>query len=162
MASVSLAVVKIQNDSPLAESSAAGDAMQPITGTGALSPWQPGMFSLVVYIVIVMALIAALLFLSHWLGERRPGEEKLRPYESGIIPTGPARLRYPVPFFMVAIFFLIFDVEGAFIFSWAIAAESLGWAGWLQIVFFIFVLLGGLAYVWIKGGLAWGPNMTRK
>jgi NADH-quinone oxidoreductase subunit A len=100
--------------------------------------------------------------LSRWLGQRKPGEEKLRPYESGIIPTGPARLHYPVPFFMVAIFFLIFDVEGAFIFSWAIAAKSLGWAGWLQIGFFIFVLMGGLVYIWVKGGLEWGPNMSRK
>lgn len=136
--------------------------MQPINSTGALSPWQPGVFSLVLYTLIVLVLIAAMLFLCRWLGESIPGKEKLRPYESGIIPTGPARLRYPVPFFMVAIFFLIFDVEGAFLFSWAIAGKALGWAGWLQIGFFIFVLLGGLAYLWIKGGLAWGPHMTRK
>jgi NADH-quinone oxidoreductase subunit A len=136
--------------------------MHQITATGVLSPWEPGIFSLSVYGVIVLALMLVLLFLCRWLGQRIPNPEKSRPYESGIIPTGPARLRYPVPFFMVAIFFLIFDVEGAFIFSWAIAAESLGWAGWLQIGFFIFVLLGGLAYVWIKGGLEWGPQMTRK
>ena len=132
--------------------------MQPITGTGALSPWQPGMFSLVLYVAVVMVLIAVLLFLSRWLGQRKTDEEKMRPYESGIIPTGPARLRYPVPFFMVAIFFLIFDVEGAFIFSWAIAAKSLGWTGWLQIGFFILVLMGGLVYIWVKGGLEWGQS----
>ena len=136
--------------------------MQPIAAAGALSPWQPGIFSLVLYIVVVLGLTAVLLFLSHWLGQRRPGEEKLRPYESGIIPTGPARLRYPVPFFMVAIFFLIFDLEGAFIFSWAISAKSLGWSGWLQIAFFILVLIGGLVYVWAKGGLEWGPGTSRK
>ena len=136
--------------------------MHPITDSSALSPWGTGVFSLVVYFGIVLALIAALLFLSRWLGQKKPGEEKLRAYESGIIPTGPARLRYPVPFFMVAIFFLIFDVEGAFIFSWAVAAESLGWAGWLQIGFFILVLIGGLAYIWVKGGLEWGPNLSRK
>ena len=96
------------------------------------------------------------------MGQRRPGKEKARPYESGIIPTGLARLRYPVPFFMVAVFFLLFDVEGAFIFSWAIAAEPLGWAGWLQISFFIFILLLGLAYIWVKGGLAWGPTSHKK
>jgi len=136
--------------------------MQPISGTGVLSPWQPSIFSLVLYMAIVMALTAALLFLSRWLGQRKSGEEKQRAYESGIIPTGQARLHYPVPFFMVAIFFLIFDVEGAFIFSWAIAAKSLGWAGWFQIGFFIFVLMGGLVYIWVKGGLEWGPNMSRK
>lgn len=136
--------------------------MQPISDTGALSPWQPGIFSLAVYGVIVLALAMVLLVLSRWLGQRNPTEEKTRPYESGIIPTGPARLRYPVPFFMVAIFFLLFDVEGAFIFSWAIAGTELGWAGWLEIAFFVFVLLGGLIYVWVKGGLAWGPTMNVK
>jgi NADH-quinone oxidoreductase subunit A len=136
--------------------------MQPLNSAGALSPWTPGIFSLAVYSAMVLALALVLLFLSRWLGQRNPTEEKMRPYESGIIPTGAARLRYPVPFFMVAIFFLIFDVEGAFIFSWAIAGSELGWAGWLEIAFFIFVLLGGLIYVWAKGGLAWGPNMSAK
>jgi NADH-quinone oxidoreductase subunit A len=134
--------------------------MQPLNSAGALLPWQPGIFSLAVYSLMVLALALVLLFLSRWLGQRNPSEEKMRPYESGIIPTGAARLHYPVPFFMVAIFFLIFDLEGAFIFSWAIAANELGWAGWLEIAFFIFVLLGGLIYVWVKGGLAWGPNMS--
>lgn len=136
--------------------------MQPMTDTGLLSPWQPGIFSLTVYLVVVLALTVALLILSRWLGQRRPSIEKLRPYESGIIPTGPARLRYPVPFFMVAIFFLIFDVEGAYIFSWAVAAKELGWTGWFQIQFFIFVLIAGLAYVWAKGGLRWGPDQNKK
>mgnify|MGYP000524840001 CR=1 FL=1 len=132
--------------------------MQSVDVQGILSPWQPGMFSLTVYIAIVAGLTLVLLFLSRWLGARRPGEEKLRAYESGIIPTGEARLRYPVPFFMVAIFFLLFDVEGAYIFSWAVAARPLGWTGWFQIQYFIVVLLGGLAYIWAKGGLTWGPQ----
>ncbi|GBC62596.1 NADH-quinone oxidoreductase subunit A [Desulfonema ishimotonii] len=136
--------------------------MQPITHTGALSPWAPGIFSLTVFTVAILILISVLLFLSAWLGEKKPGSEKGRPYESGIIPTGTARLRYPVPFFMVAIFFLIFDVEGAYLFSWAIACESLGWAGWMQISFFIFVLILGLIYIWVKGGLAWGPTSKRE
>ncbi|MEJ2155138.1 MAG: NADH-quinone oxidoreductase subunit A [Desulfobacteraceae bacterium] len=136
--------------------------MQQITGTGLLSPWEPGIFSLSVYLVIVLALTLLLLFLSRWLGQRIPNPDKSRPYESGIIPTGPARLRYPVPFFMVAIFFLIFDVEGAYIFSWAVAAKELGWTGWFQISFFIFVLIAGLVYIWAKGGLGWGPNQNPK
>lgn len=136
--------------------------MQQITGTGFLSSWEPGIFSLGVYLILVLALMLLLLFLSRWLGQRIPTPEKLRPYESGIIPTGPARLRYPVPFFMVAIFFLIFDVEGAYIFSWAVAAEELGWTGWFQISFFIFVLIAGLVYIWAKGGLGWGPDRSRK
>jgi NADH-quinone oxidoreductase subunit A len=111
-----------------------------------------------VFVLIVLALVAVLLFLSSWLGQQKIGREKSRAYESGIIPTGTARLSYPVPFYLVAIFFLLFDVEGAFIFSWAVAWEQLGWEGWLQISFFIILLLIGLAYVWRKGGLEWGPT----
>jgi NADH-quinone oxidoreductase subunit A len=135
-----------------------GESMQPIDLQGVLSPWQPGVFSLTLYGVVVIGLTMVLLFLSRWLGQHQPNDEKLRVYESGIIPTGQARLRYPVPCFMVAIFFLIFDVEGAYIFSWAVASRPLGWAGWFQIQFFIGVLIAGLVYVWVKGGLDWGPK----
>jgi NADH-quinone oxidoreductase subunit A len=136
--------------------------MEPIADSVVMSPWQPGIFSLVLYFLAVLGLTAVLLFLASWAGARRPNEEKLRPYESGIIPTGSARLRYPVPFFMVAIFFLIFDVEAAFIFSWAVAGQKLGWAGWIEIFFFIDVLLIGLIYIWRKGGLQWGPAPGKK
>ena len=132
--------------------------MQPIVNAAPLSPWEPNIFSMTLYGLMVLALIALLLFISSWLGQKKPSPEKLRVYESGIIPTGTARLRYPVPFYLVAIFFLIFDVEGAFIFSWAIACENLGWSGWFQITFFIFVLVLGLVYIWVKGGLEWGPQ----
>jgi NADH-quinone oxidoreductase subunit A len=131
--------------------------MQPQAAVG-LSPWEPGVFSLIVYFLLVLVVIGVMLLLSSWLGEKKPNPEKLRAYESGIIPTGTARLKYPVPFFLVAIFFLIFDVEGAFIFAWAVAWEDLGWTGWLQISFFIIVLLLGLVYVWCKKGLEWGPK----
>ncbi len=136
--------------------------MQPVVINGVLSPWEPGVFSLVIVGLMIMALIALLLFVASWLGEKKSNSEKFRPYESGVIPTGSARLRYPVPFYLVAIFFLLFDVEGAYIFSWAIAWEELGWAGWLQISFFITVLILGLAYIWNKGGLEWGPMRTKK
>ena len=131
--------------------------MQPIVSSGTLSPWEPGIFSLGIYVVLILVFVASQLFIAVWLGEKKKTVEKLRPYESGIIPTGTARLRYPVSFYLVAIFFLIFDVEGAFIFAWAIAHGKLGWAGWLQISFFIVLLLLGLFYIWRKGGLDWGP-----
>jgi NADH-quinone oxidoreductase subunit A len=136
--------------------------MHPISGADLFSPWHPSLLALVLYTGMVFGLALGLLFLCGWLGQRRFSHEKMRPYESGIIPTGAARLRYPVPFFRVAIFFLIFDVEGAFIFSWAIAANALGWAGWLEMAFFIIVLMGGLFYLWAKGGLAWGPHLSKK
>lgn len=135
--------------------------MESLVNTGVLSPWEPGIFSLVIFTLMVTAAIGLLLFIASWLGEKKPNTEKLRPYESGVIPTGSARLRYPVPFYLVAIFFLLFDVEAAYIFSWAIAWEKLGWAGWLRISFFIAVLILGLVYVWIKGGLEWGPTRIK-
>lgn len=135
--------------------------MNPVTIAGTLSPWEPAVFSLVIYGMMILALIAVLLFIASWLGEKKITPEKLRPYESGIIPTGSARLRYPIPFFLIAVFFLIFDVEGAYIFSWSISCNELGWSGWLQISFFIIVLLLGLVYIWRKGGLDWGPTRTR-
>ena len=110
--------------------------------------WEPGILTLGLYAAMVLALTGALLFLCGWLGEKRGTPEKRRAYECGMIPEGSARFRYPVPFYLVAIFFLIFDVEAAFIFAWAVAFEELGWTGWLQIVFFITILLFGLFYIW--------------
>ena len=121
------------------------------------SPWEPGLLSLALYTALVLGLMALLLFLAGWLGKKKETPEKLRPYECGVIPTGEARLRFPVAFYLVAIFFLIFDVEAAYIFAWAVAFEPLGWLGWLQISFFIAILLIALFYLWQKGGLDWGP-----
>ena len=127
----------------------------------ALSPWQPGLLSLLLYAAIILILVALLLVLTGWLGVKNRTAEKRRPYESGVIPTGMAHLRYPVPFFLVATFFLIFDVEVAYLFSWAVAFDPLGWLGWLQISFFILVLLVSLCYIWVKGGLDWGATRRR-
>ena len=115
------------------------------------------MFSLGVYTFLVLLLLILILFLASWLGEKKPSADKLRPYECGIIPTGSAQLRYPVPFYLVAAFFLIFDVETVIVFIWAIAFKPLGWLGWGRISFFIIVLLLSLFYIWKKGGLEWGP-----
>jgi len=130
--------------------------------TGYLSPWEPGVLSLVLYAAIIAGLLAGILFLAGWLGVRNRSAVKDSPYESGVIPSGSARFRYPVPFYLVAVFFLIFDVEVAFLFSWAVAFERLGWQGWLQISFFIIVLAISLGYIWMKGGLEWGPTARRK
>ncbi len=136
--------------------------MQPLEITNSLSPWEPGLLSLLVYAGMVLGLMALLLFLTSWLGEWKPNPEKLRPYECGVIPTGWGGFRYPVAFYLVAIFFLIFDVEAAYIFSWAIALQQLGWRGWWQISFFIVVLLLCLFYLWFKGGLDWRPVSIRR
>ncbi len=123
---------------------------------GVLSPWEPGIFTLTVYALMVFGLTAVILFLTRWAGRKKITAEKVRPYEGGIIPTGWDRFRYPVLFYLVGAFFLIFDIEAAFVFSWAVAFRSLGWQGWIQISFFILVLMVSLFYVWAKGGLDWG------
>jgi NADH-quinone oxidoreductase subunit A len=135
--------------------------MEPISHVNVLSPWDPGILALGVFTFMTLVLVTALLLISGWLGEKKPNPEKLRPYECGIIPTGTARLRYPVAFYLIAAFFLIFDVEAAYIFSWAIAFDRLGWSGWLQISFFIAILLISLFYIWKKGGLEWGPTARK-
>lgn len=136
--------------------------MEPVVSTGALSPWEPGIFALTIYGVLILAFVTAQLFIASWLGEKKPSIEKSRPYECGVVPTGSARLRYPVPFHLVAVFFLIFDVEGAYILTWAVSYEKLGWYGWMQMAFFIAVLLVGLVYLWTKGGLDWMPGSRRR
>lgn len=133
----------------------------PSSANNAFLPGQPSLLTMLLFCLMVVTLMAVLLFLTGWLGEKRQGGEKLSPYESGSIPTGDARFSYPTPFYLVAIFFLIFDVEAAYIFSWAIAFDRLGWNGWLQITFFIFILLASLLYLWRKQGLEWGPERPK-
>lgn len=129
--------------------------MDPISHYGWLSPWEPGLLALFLYGLMIGGLILLLLVLASWLGQRKDSPEKKRPYECGIIPTAASQLSHPVPFYLVAVFFLIFDVEAAFIFAWAVAFTDLGWTGWFQIGFFIVLLLVGLFYVWKKQGLHW-------
>lgn len=119
-------------------------------------------YYLLIYTAIAVALIGALLFAAWWLGAKRVSPRKQSPYESGVVPEDNARLAWPVPFYLVAIFFIIFDVEAAFVFAWSVAWEPLGMTGLVQISVFIVVLAAGLAWLWLKGGLDWGPFASRK
>jgi len=134
--------------------------MQAITGAlGGESPPGPwDVVSLGLYAGMVAVVLGVLMFLATWLGKRDPYPEKDSPYESGVEPTGAARLRFPVQFYLVAIFFIIFDLEAVFIYSWAVAFDLLGWPGYLYILFFVVTLVLGLIYVWKKKGLEWGPR----
>lgn len=129
-----------------------------------MNPAQPGstlppeLLPLALYTMAALLLISVLLMAAWWLGAKKRGAVKEAPYESGVGPTGSARLAYPVPFYLVAIFFIVFDVEAAFIFTWAVAWDALGMAGLIHISFFIVVLLLGLVWLWQKGGLEWGPS----
>jgi NADH-quinone oxidoreductase subunit A len=119
-------------------------------------------YHMLIYTVVAVLLIGVLLLAAWWLGAKRMSVAKDAPYESGVVPEGSARLAWPVPFYLVAIFFIIFDVEAAFIFAWAVAWEPLGLTGLIQITVFITILAAGLAWLWLKGGLDWGPSAQRK
>jgi NADH-quinone oxidoreductase subunit A len=115
--------------------------------------------SIGLYALLVVVLLGSMMFLATWLGKRHPDPEKDSPYESGVIPSGSSRYRFPVQFYLIAIFFIIFDLEAVFIYSWAVAFDLLGWDGFIYITFFIIMLAAGLAYIWKKGGLEWGPKI---
>ena len=101
-------------------------------------------------------------FISQLLGPKRPTPEKLAPYECGVPPVGDARERMSVKFYLVAMVFLLFDIEIAFLYPWAMAVRELGWTGYVQIVLFTAVLLAGYVYIWRKGILDWGPALRRR
>ncbi len=131
-----------------------------ITSQGPPAP--EALLSLALYFLIATGLILLLLLLARFLGQRTSSEVKDQPYESAVLPTGDSRLRVPVPFYLVAIFFIVFDLEAVFVVSWAVAYDLLGWAGFWQISFFIVILFLGLVYLWKMGGLDWGATATRQ
>jgi NADH-quinone oxidoreductase subunit A len=110
------------------------------------------------YFALVLLTVAGIVVVSHLLGERHRERSTGVPYESGMTPTGSARLRFSADFYLAVMFFVIFDVESVFIFAWAVAARELGWRGYAAVVIFVAVLLAALAYLWRVGGLDWGPS----
>lgn len=115
---------------------------------------------LVVYAVAAAALVALITGLSYALGQRHSDRATGEPYESGIIPTGSAWMQFDVKYYLVAMFFVIFDVEALFIFAWAICLREVGWAGFIEALIFIIVLVAALAYIWSMGALDWGPEKS--
>ncbi|MGH8763756.1 MAG: NADH-quinone oxidoreductase subunit A [Nitrosospira sp.] len=113
---------------------------------------------LVAYFLLVITLIAGVLALSHVIGERHKARAADEPFEAGIVTVGLARLRLSAKFYLIAMFFVIFDVEAVFIFAWAVAFRELGWAGYIEAVIFICVLGAALVYLWRLGALDWGPG----
>src|SRR5262249_39853273 len=112
----------------------------------------------VIMIALGTAFATVMILLSSVLGPRNPTPEKLAPYECGMPPVGDARERQSVKFYLVAMIFLLFDIEVAFLYPWALALRDLGWPGLLQIITFFLILVVGYIYVWRKGILDWGPK----
>ena len=121
-----------------------------------------GLWPLAVYFVCVIALVAVMIGLSYLLGQRHRDRATGEPYESGIVSVGSARLRLSAKFYLVAMFFVIFDLEAVFIFAWAVAVRELGWAGYIEILIFIGVLVAALLYLWRLGALDWGTTAEKR
>ncbi len=116
---------------------------------------------LVIYVLLVTLLAAVIIAVSYLLGQRHTERATGEPFESGVLTTGSARLRFSAKFYLVAMFFVIFDLEAAFIFAWAVAVPELGWAGYIEVLIFIGVLVAALIYLWRLGALDWGPASRR-
>ncbi len=117
----------------------------------------PILWPLLLYFGLVVVIAGGMLGVSALLGQRHHERATGETYESGIVSTGSARIRFSSRFYLVAMFFVIFDLEAAFIFAWATAARDVGWSGYWEVVTFIGVLFLALVYAWRVGGLDFGP-----
>ena len=115
-----------------------------------------GWLGVLIMIGLGLGFAATMIGLSLLLGPKNPTPEKLAPYECGMPPVGDARERHPVKFYLVAMIFLLFDIEVAFLYPFAMALRELHWAGFIQLIVFFAILLTGYIYVWRKGVLDWG------
>ena len=109
----------------------------------------------------VIGLVAIIIGLSSVLGERHWETSTGTPFESGIEVTGSARVRINAQFYLIAMFFVIFDMETVFIVAWALSVQQLGWLGYIAAMVFLFILVVGLVYEWRLGALDWGPVPER-
>ena len=125
--------------------------------------WQLCVYGLCVGVVIAVMLgLPPLLGERHWRkAERRSESATGVPYECGIRPTGNAQVRPPVQYYLIAMFFVIFDVEAAYLYAWAVAVPETGWLGFIEVTIFVAILLASLAYLWLTGALDWHAQSQR-
>ena len=112
-------------------------------------------FPIVVLIFLALVLAGLVIVLGHIFGPRNPTQRKSMPYESGMRPIGPGMRRMPVRFYMVAVLFILFDIEVVFFLPWAVVFRKLGLFGLVEMFIFILILLVGYFYAWKKGALEW-------
>jgi NADH-quinone oxidoreductase subunit A len=117
-------------------------------------------FPVLVQALLAMALAAGLLTVSYLLGKRIRNRVKDMPYESGIVPTGDARHRFSVKFYLVAMLFILFDIEAIFLYPWAVVYRELKMFGFVEMLVFVVLILCGFFYIWKKGALDWSPDST--
>ena len=116
----------------------------------------PGDFlPIVVLVTLATGLAFLVVLLGHIFGPRRPNPKKSAPYESGMRPYGPGQRRVPIHFYLIAVLFILFDIEIIFLIPWAVILDELQIFGLIEMAIFIFVLLVGLVYAWKVGALEW-------
>jgi NADH-quinone oxidoreductase subunit A len=120
-----------------------------------------GFLPILIMIGLGVGFAAGNVVLSQFVGPSRPTPEKQAPYECGMPPVGDARERQSVKFYLVAMIFLLFDIEIAFLYPWAMAFRELGLVAYFQIVAFFMILLTGYIYVWRKGVFDWSSEVDR-
>ena len=118
------------------------------------------LWPLALFLLLAVLVVGGMLMLSAVLGQRRSGGAVVEPYESGIVSAGSARMRFSAKFYLMAMFFVVFDLEAVFIYAYAVAFRELGWPGYIEIVIFIAVLGAALFYLWRDGALEWGPQIS--
>ena len=111
-----------------------------------------------VYVIGAICICLTMIGVAALLGGRAYGRAKNRPFESGIDSVGNARLRFSAKFYLVAMFFVIFDVEALYLFAWSVSVRESGWVGFIEATIFITLLLVGLIYLWRIGALVWAPK----
>jgi NADH-quinone oxidoreductase subunit A len=119
-------------------------------------------FPVLLQALVAMALAAGLLTVSYLLGKRVKNRVKDMPYESGIVPTGDARQRFSVKFYLVAMLFIVFDIEAIFLYPWAVVYRELLMPGFIEMLIFVILILSGFFYIWKKGALDWSGSDTRR
>jgi NADH-quinone oxidoreductase subunit A len=112
---------------------------------------------ILIFAVVAIALSAIAVLVPAVFGPKRPNDVKLAPYESGKMPIGPARRRFPIQYYLFAVLFILFDIEVVLLFPWATVFRALSprWLGLIEAAIFVSILVLGLIYVWKKGGLEW-------
>ncbi|AUZ81904.1 MULTISPECIES: NADH-quinone oxidoreductase subunit A [Aeromonas] len=111
-----------------------------------------------VYVIGAICICLTMIGLAALLGGRAYGRAKNKPFESGVDSVGNARLRFSAKFYLVAMFFVIFDVEALYLFAWSVSVRESGWVGFIEATIFITLLLVGLIYLWRIGALDWAPK----
>lgn len=119
-------------------------------------------WAIAAYVFLTFAIIGVMLLGSWLLGGRAWGRAKNEPFESGVLGAGSTNLRLSAKFYLVAMFFVIFDLEAVFLFAWAISLRESGWPGFIEATIFIGILLASLVYLWKIGALEWAPEGRRK